>query len=126
MHESNTYLEDIQIKYTLFMYAHAGTRHKHTLKTSRYPCTWNEAAADEGSRLNLVKEWSVFYGRAYTVTLQLNSKWINVCICLCVHVWVWGASGARPNELSVCISNKSSVQRPRHCHPGPWLTLLGC
>lgn len=68
----------------------------------------------------------MFYRRVYTVTLQLNSKWINVCICLCVHVCVWGASWARPNELSVCISNKSSVQRPRHCHPGPRLTLLGC
>ncbi len=74
MHESNTYLEDIQIKNTLFMYTLAGTRRKHTLKTSRHPRTRNKAVTDEGSRLNLVKEGLVFYGEAYTVTLQLNSK----------------------------------------------------
>lgn len=90
MHESNTYLEDIQIKNTLFMYTLAGTRYKHTLRASRHARTWNKAVTDEGSKLNLVKEGFMFYGGAYTVTLQLNSKWINVCICLCVCMCVFG------------------------------------
>lgn len=85
----------------------------------------NEAAFDGVSRLKLAKEPCVFYTSAYSVTLQLNSKWINVCICLCVHVCVEGPQG--PVLMSyLCISNKSSVQRPRHCHPGPRLTLRRC
>lgn len=54
---------------------------------------WNEAVFDGESRLKLAKEPCVFYTSAYSVTLQLNSKWINVCICLCVHVCVEGPQG---------------------------------
>lgn len=73
-------------------------------KLKSFPCTClqvcimsthprNEAAFDGVSRLKLAKEPCVFYTSAYSVTLQLNSKWINVCICLCVHVCVEGPQG---------------------------------
>lgn len=80
------------------------TRWRYEKKLKSFPCTClqvcimsthprNEAVFDWVSRLKLAKEPCVFYTSAYSVTLQLNSKWINVCICLCVHVCVEGPQG---------------------------------
>lgn len=65
--------------------------YKYKLKISTH--AWNEAVFDEESRLKLAKEPYMFCTSAYSVTLQLNSEWINVCICLCVHVCVEGPQG---------------------------------